>query len=420
MPDKTKILIEANKLDETHMDGSRRYVLELLRGLLTIQDEWQEEFEIDIYVNGVFKGLEDVRGQLVAEEKEIGIVLPLHRRALNRFLKFLFSTAFADLMLWVKKMFPRLWGRAKSAKDERQLEMISQYALIHLTHPQTFHFFSNYRTHFVITVHDLTHLYFPEFHLPGNIEASQDGLKNAIARGASFIAVSDSTRQDMLKEYSLPAERVVRVYEACDNRKFRQVLDAARLAEVRRKYGIPERPYFLCLSTLEPRKNFVNAIKAFHQLIVERPELDLYLVVSGKKGWKYEEIFDQSLRSERVIFTGYVADEDLAAVYSGALTFLYASYYEGFGLPALEAMSCGIPVLYGNNSSLPEIVADGGLPADPANVEEIAEKMHLLAMDRAKRDQWARNALRQAGKFSWEQAARETLEVYRRALTARL
>ena len=156
--------------------------------------------------------------------------------------------------------------------------------------------------------------------------------------------------------------------------------DAEELGRVRQRYGIGQQPFILSLSTLQPRKNYVRLIQAFARLAPQHP--DLLLVLGGGKGWKYDEILAEPARldiADRVRFPGFVADEDLPALYSAAELFAYPSLYEGFGIPLLEAMACGTPVLSSDRSSLPEVTGTAGIQVDPFDVDAMAAESGAIA-----------------------------------------
>ena len=192
-------------------------------------------------------------------------------------------------------------------------------------------------------------------------------------------------------------------------------MDAVQL-----KYGIPRGPYILSLGTLEPRKNIVHLIRSFAQLVAQENLPDLSLVLAGAAGWDYGSIFEELTRypqlKQRIIFTGYVADEDLSPLYSGALVFVYPSFYEGFGLPPLEAMQCGTPVITSNTSSLPEVVGGAGIMLNPSDHEGLCQQMLAIYRSSALREELSARSLEQARKFSWTACARQTAAAYRRAL----
>jgi glycosyltransferase involved in cell wall biosynthesis len=189
---------------------------------------------------------------------------------------------------------------------------------------------------------------------------------------------------------------------------------------VRIKYHLPPEPFFLSVCTLEPRKNLVHVIQAFGRLIEQEKISGLNLVLVGAKGWQYDQIFAESgatnVLKRRVIFTGYVPDEDLAPLYTEALAFLYLSLYEGFGLPVLEAMQCGIPVVTSDNSSLPEVAGDAGILLDARDQDALCAAMLSLYGNAELRDELRCKSLRNAARFSWQQCAQATLRGYDQAL----
>jgi glycosyltransferase involved in cell wall biosynthesis len=404
---KKKVLIEVSKLAEQHVDGGKRYVQELIYGLDKIKLEWEHEFEFDFNIHEtIYHGLE------FAKES-----LPRWIMLRQAFLRWLFSTVFSDFLLMVKRLLPHLWGKLKAAKDEREElkgSIYDKYSVVHFTVPQIYLQIPA-RVPTVVTVHDYSHVHFPEYHLEANVARAEEGMQYFSGRERNeFIAISESTRQDMIAQHAIPEEKISLIYEAGDYKKFYPVNNPVYFNPVKKKYGLPDGRYLLCLSTIEPRKNLVNTIKAFLAFLDEYPEEEIYLVVAGKKGWKYEDVFNSSIDTDRIIFTGYVDDEDISAVYSGALAFLYVSYYEGFGLPILEAMSCGVPVIYGNNSSMREIAGKGGIPASPDDVDEIKGQIVRVLTEGELRNTLKENAAEQAMKFSWARTARETLDLYRK------
>jgi glycosyltransferase involved in cell wall biosynthesis len=209
---------------------------------------------------------------------------------------------------------------------------------------------------------------------------------------------------------------------AADPEVFHPVADPEPMRRVRRRYGLPEGPYLLSLNTLEPRKNIEHTVRAFTTLVREQGVPGLNLVLVGAKGWKYEGIM-KALEGAgeargRVVLAGFVADEDLAPLYSGATAFVYPSLYEGFGLPPLEAMQCGTPVITSNTSSLPEVVGDAAIMVDPRDADALCAAMLKVYGDGSLREQMRARSLARAGLFSWERFTRQTLDAYRTALAA--
>jgi glycosyltransferase involved in cell wall biosynthesis len=203
---------------------------------------------------------------------------------------------------------------------------------------------------------------------------------------------------------------------------FARETDARHIQTVRSRYGIPAGEYILTVNTLEPRKNLAHAIRSFVELVEASHAKDLSFVLVGNSGWKDEEILAQLSQSrvarDRVVVTGFVPDADLAALYSGGLFFVYPSLYEGFGLPPLEAMQCGLPVIASNTSSLPEVVGNAGLLIDPRDPTELTQAMSRLLEDTSLRATLQQRALERARQFSWERTADTTIAAYRAAAEA--
>ena len=275
------------------------------------------------------------------------------------------------------------------------------------------------RRRLVATIHDCTFVTHPEFHLPANVEHCLRGTRLAIERADALIAVSESTRADLIERMGAPADRIVVTHEAADPGLAR-VTDPIRLEQVRHRYGLPER-FVLSLGAMEPRKNVGRLLEAFVAL-APAVRKDVTLVVAGAQGWLNDSIYEQVQKlglGESVRFTGYIKEEDLAAVYSLATVFAYPSLWEGFGLPVLEAMACGTPVLTSSVSSLPEVAGDAAVLVQPRDVDAIAEGLGRLLEDDSLRRQLSERGYRRAADFSWERCARETLAVYKAVTSSR-
>lgn len=262
----------------------------------------------------------------------------------------------------------------------------------------------------VVTIHDLTPLLFPEWH---NAEVRRYGpeLRRTLRDQDLILAVSEATKRDMERHLAIPSERI-RVVPLAAAERF-VVPSKDHVERTLERHGI-RRPYVLHTGTFEPRKNHVRLFEAFAQLPKD-PEL----VLVGTKGWLNQEVFGAIRRlglQDRVRILGYVPDDELPALYGGATMFVYPSLYEGFGLPPLEAMACGVPVLTSDVASLPEVVGDAALLVDPYSVEELAEGMRRLWDDGALRSDLSRRGLERARGFSWERTARETHQAYREAV----
>jgi glycosyltransferase involved in cell wall biosynthesis len=207
---------------------------------------------------------------------------------------------------------------------------------------------------------------------------------------------------------------------AASRELFHPCADPDRTRRALERYGIPDAPYLLALSTLKPGKNFVTTIRAFAQLVMGERLGDLRLVLVGPRGWDYSAIFDAvretvSVR-DRIHITGYVADADLAALYSGAMAFVFPSLYEGFGLPVLEAMQCGVPVVASNAGAIPEVVGDAGILVEPTDVDAFCGALLSIVQDTARRLELSAQAQARAESFTWEACAAATVGAYRIAL----
>jgi len=272
----------------------------------------------------------------------------------------------------------------------------------------------------VLTVYDLIPVLYPSLFDPG-IQELFPAILNSLHPGDFALCISESTKHDLCNYRSDvdPARVFVTPLAASDH--FYPYKDEIELIKIRGRYGIPDgTTYFLGLSTLEPRKNIEQVIKCFARLIHEEPADDLRLVLVGIRGWDYGSILKAldrlDISRDRAIVTGYVPDEDLAPLYSGSLGFIYLSLYEGFGLPPLEAMQCGVPVITSNTSSLPEVVGDAGIMVSPSDEDAICQAMLALYRDQGLREEMSGRSIERSRLFSWDQTVAKTLAAYRLAL----
>lgn len=276
------------------------------------------------------------------------------------------------------------------------------------------------RMRYFLTIHDVIPFLRPEFSSWGG-DAWLRRILGSLQPDDHVVTVSEHTRHDLLNTWpGITPERVRVTRLAADAERFYHCDDAERIAAVRAKYGVPDGRYVLSVSTLEPRKNIPHLIKSFAALARAERVDDLSLVLTGSKGWDYDAIFSEVGRfaelRDRIVFTGYVDDEDMAALYTGALVFVYPSHYEGFGLPLLEAMQCGTPVITSNTSSMPEVVGDAGVLVDPGDGDALAQAMLDVYRDPARRAELAALARARAREFTWDRFAAETVAAYRAAL----
>jgi glycosyltransferase involved in cell wall biosynthesis len=270
----------------------------------------------------------------------------------------------------------------------------------------------------VLTIHDLLPILTPH-NFTSNICSKFKTIINSIDHHQDWIICnSKNTKQDFCNHTGMNPERVF-VTPLAASENFYPVTDSEIISQKLKQYQIPAQPYLLSLCTLEPRKNLSFLLQCFAQLLSQDPNLHLNLVLVGVSGWKNNDIFQvvQSypLLKKHVIFTGYIPDRDLSSIYSGALAFVYPSLYEGFGLPPLEAMQCGTPVITSNTSSLPEVVGDAGLMINPTNRDDLCQAMLNLINNSKLRNQLSQKGIDRATQFSWSKCATETIKVYETA-----
>ena len=270
----------------------------------------------------------------------------------------------------------------------------------------------------LLTVHDLAFMRYPQAAMPSLHHYLNVVVPRSIDRSDHLIADSRNTAMDIESTWPQLEGRVSVVQGAVDHGIFRSVSDTDVIDAVRRKYAIGDSPYVFALSTLEPRKNYPRLIRAFHAARRDSG-LPHRLVIGGKKGWLYDEIFttvgELGMEGE-VHFPGFVDDDDLPALYSGAEFFAYPSLYEGFGLPVVEALACGTPVLTSDNSCLPEAGGEGALYVDAESVESIADGIIRLATLPDLRGQLSAAGEIHARSFTWERSLGQLLGAYERAL----
>jgi glycosyltransferase involved in cell wall biosynthesis len=269
-----------------------------------------------------------------------------------------------------------------------------------------------------LTIYDLRCARFNGNHA----EASYQRAALGSLRKDDWVMTSSESTRNELCEHGVRPQGIFVSPLAADPSIFRPCTETAELERTRSRYGIPPGHYLLIMNSLEPRKNVTHAVRAFINLARQERIQDLSLVLFGNSaagsGQVLEVIEPVAALRQRVINIGYVVDEDLAALYSGALAFVYPSTYEGFGLPPLEAMQCGTPVITSNTSSLPEVVGDAGLMVDPHDQEALCAAMLALYRDASLRESVRRKCLGQAARFSWKHSAQRTLAAYRAAMSA--
>jgi glycosyltransferase involved in cell wall biosynthesis len=267
----------------------------------------------------------------------------------------------------------------------------------------------------VLNVHDISYERYPQFYLPAEVTRLRALMPLMVRRAASVLTLSEFCRADIVRRYRVAPQKVVVAPCAADP-LFAPLPDAARLAAVRARYATGAR-FILCVGNLQPRKNLQTLIAAYVRLR-QADATRHRLVLVGKAAWLYDPIFAAARASgygAELIFTGYVPQEDLVALYNAADLFVYPSLFEGFGLPPLEALACGTPVIAANTAALPEVVGEAGVLVDPREVDGLAAAMARVLGDEALRQRLRVQGPERAARFSWDATARTIVDAYRRA-----
>ncbi len=414
-----KVLVDISKMADEKFDGVKRYVNSLVTEYQYLK--WQDRlpFDIDLFLHKKIMKLDETvtlnnlhleyENKLLQTKEKIKTTLP---SLLYKPLRYIYLKS--NIRKWLATFrslaLEKRWRVLEGGSGLNLSELLNRYDLIHVTLPQHCIFFRKTKTKQLVTVHDLTHRIFPDTHTEDNRSRSETGFEAMIEVGAHVLSVSKQSQKDLEQYYPGDSNRIHRViYEGVDFEKFGPQYDKKRIAAIRKKYGIDDRPYLFSLFTLEPRKNFVSVIDGFLLLKKENPDIELQLVIGGRKGWKSDKLIKTH---PDIRYTGYIEDTDLACLYSDAITFCYLSIYEGFGLPPLEAMACKTPVIYASNSSMKELLGDFAVPVQAKDIPNIAQAMHQLCTDDSYRSQMADRAYRHALSFTWRKCADKTLAFY--------
>lgn len=266
----------------------------------------------------------------------------------------------------------------------------------------------------VVSIHDLSFEHLPYTFRRRSRTQLRLTVRHSARRAAKILTLSEHTRRDVIDTYGIEPSRITAIPLAAPAH-FYPVEDYRELQRVRHNYGI-DGPYILSVGSIQPRKNLARLVKAYASLRGKYAQTELpKLVLAGKCAWLYDETLralEQTGVTKSVILTGYVPETDLPALYSGALCFVYPSYFEGFGLPPLEAMKCGAPVIVGNKTSLPEVVGDAALTVDPFDTSSIAAAIESLINDSVLRRELSVKGRKRAELFDWRETARQTLRIY--------
>jgi glycosyltransferase involved in cell wall biosynthesis len=313
----------------------------------------------------------------------------------------------------VAMQFPFDWLFNSFLNIEINLNQFQVYHSPYFPLPKAFKEFPIAR---VITIYDLTPIHYPQLCSSRTIKQFHRILQSIDYRHDWVICISEATKQDFCTYTGINQNRVFVVPLAASG-MFKPIPHSDESLSQSSHHPLSNKPYLLSLATLEPRKNLDFLITGFLRLLREKPNLDINLVLVGGSGWKNQRIFEVMSQfpdlKDHIIFTGFLPDQDLISIYNGALGFVYPSLHEGFGLPPLEAMQCGVPVITSNTSSLPEVVGDAGIMIAPTDKDALCQAMLNLINNQALRAELAQKGLDRAKQFSWEKCAEKTVEVYR-------
>jgi glycosyltransferase involved in cell wall biosynthesis len=268
----------------------------------------------------------------------------------------------------------------------------------------------------VVMIHDLSFEHIPETFKRRSWMQMRFTVRRTARSASHVVTDSEYSRQDILRTYRLPPERVTTTPLAASTR-FNPVNDERVLD----KYGI-DGDYILAVGSIQPRKNIARLIRAYTLMLSQHRDSTPKLVIAGKYAWLFEDTIRAAAVSnanDKILFTGYVPESDLPALYTGALCFAYPSFFEGFGIPLLEAMRCGTPTITSDRTCFPEVVGDASLIIDPFDEQSIADGLWRMISDAALREQLRSRGFVQASLFDWRQTARLTLDVYEKVFNRR-
>jgi len=353
---------------------------------------------ISQYILRLLEGLDDL-----APDEEVVVLRSRKQPARD-----LPPTRFGSLPLWTPphNRFEQFGLRVELARHN--LDLLHSPDFIPLFHR---------RFRSVITVHDLAFLLYPQL-LTRESARYYGQIDQAVRSADRIIAVSESTKRDVIRLLGAREERVAVIPEAV-NPIYRPLEDRRAVEEVRHRYNLPER-FAIFVGTIEPRKNLTAAMRAVRRL-KDQHHTELVLAVVGQWGWLYEDVLEvhrQLHLEDSVRFLGRIPDDDLVALYNAASVLAYPSHYEGFGLPPLEAMACGTPVVVSNTSALPEVVRDAGLMVSPEDDEGLALALLRILSDSELRETLIRRGLQRAADYTVSGMAEKTLALYRSVLAS--
>jgi glycosyltransferase involved in cell wall biosynthesis len=378
-----KIAVEANVLAREPQSGVYYYVQRLLKAMATIKPS--DAYSL-IYLGRPGRTLADLG--LPATQFDLKRVHWLPRKLYNLFLR----TPFGLPLDLISGVHPDLF-------------LFPSFARWPLLRPYPS----------VVIIYDTAYLDFPEvietWHFKWYLERA---VPRALKRASRVVVISESTRQSLVKHYGVSPEKITVVVPAVEHTQFKPAA-AAEIQKIRHKYQTGDN-YILFLGTLEPRKNMARVIAAYLALPL-KVRSQYKLVLAGARGWKDTELLEAAdkLEASELVMTGFIEEADLATLYSGAAVFVYPSLYEGWGMPVLEAMACGTPVITANNSSLPEAGGTAAVYIDAQATEQLTQALSDVLLSPTRRSQMSQEGLKHAANFTWEASAARLHKVFEEA-----
>lgn len=272
----------------------------------------------------------------------------------------------------------------------------------------------------IATIFDLSFLHFPEMFTEKDLWQLTNWTKFSVANVDNIITISQFSKEDIFKQYKFPKNKITVACPGYDKEKFKkQNLKLSQIDDVKKKYKINNN-YLIYIGTVQPRKNLIRLMEAFAKVAKENNKLELIIVGKtqgeGRQGWMYEDVLQTPKRlgiENQVKFLGFLPTEDLSILLSSSTAFVQPSLWEGFGIPAVEAMATGVPVIISNVSSLPEVVGKAGLLIDPYSVNQIEQAIRLITTDQKIRTKMIKQGMLQAHQFSWDKMAKSVLKVFK-------
>lgn len=332
----------------------------------------------------------------------------------NNFEKTLISIAGCDNKSPQKNLLARILSRLYRMSLTRRIGNLTN--IYHSQYSPLPNFKSRKTPVRMLTIYDIIPLIHPEYFEDGFLDQFKPIVESFSPQHDFLFTISECSKNDICSYFGMEPDRIFVTPPAASTELYYPVHDKDMIADVRKQFHIPDGRYLLTLATVEKRKNLRMSIDCFREILREPGCSDLSFVLVGTRGWKVKEIIEEidndPLLQHKVIFTGYVPDEFLSALYSGAEAFLYLSLYEGFGLPPLEAMQCGLPVIVSNTSSLPEVVGDAGVLVDPNDKNTICDAIVRILQDQDLHRQYVTNGIARAQEFTWQRCADKTIAGY--------